>query len=443
MLWSTVVSSVRDDFRRLADRWNITSAYRKLDHLSSGNPHEDKSPCDSEISHETVLLFENPEKRTISELVTRDDHYEQLLSRIRAGRVCTTNADHHLQRLRFWLGTPSETINDINHQRNLQHYHPDTGRWLFEDPTFRDWARPEGDVSFLWLTGPEGCGKSTLALQAAERIAATELRYATPRLMLSLDKPQSEYQLTASLASQLLSYVLDHAGGVDRESLFILDQRHNKLPGVQALIRLLIAQCPAVFVFVDGIDDIPADQEEDEGTTSDEEITSDGKKKSDKKHNKDKKKKVGRARRHVYSTLAFLSGLVTKSAGTGSPVRLWCSSARTAFVQDWLGDFEATELRVDLALVAKDIADYVDHQMDKMKPSLSMPEKSNFLDRIGSNFLLARWALEYSEYRGYSMTDWASSNFSAVASEGLNAFHRARLAEIQRQQSADDNNLAR
>lgn len=443
MLWSTVVANVRDDFGKLADRCNITSAYGKVNHFSSGNLHENISLYNSGVPHEKVVVLEKLEKRTIPELVARGDHYEQLLSRIRAGRLFITNAEHHVQQLLSWLDPPSEALNDMTHQRNLRRYHPNTGRWLFEDPTFRDWARPGGDVSLIWLTGSEGCGKSILASQAIERIGSTDFPCATPRLMLSLDKPQSEYEFTASLASQLVSYVLANAGGVDVESLFIIEQRYNKLSRIQSLIRLLISQCAAVFFFVDGIDDIPADQEEDEDAKMTEETLSKNGTNSEKRQKMEKQNKVGRAQRHVYSTLAFLAGLASNSASAGSPVRLWCSSARTPFVQEWGKEFGAVELHADLALVGKDIEDYLDHQMDKVKPSLSMPEKSNFIDRIEKNFLLARWALEYNTKAGSSIIECESSDVATAASKGLRAFHMARLAEIQRQQSVDGKTLAR
>lgn len=95
------------------------------------------------------------------------------------------------------------------------------------------------------------------------------------------------------------------------------------------------------------------------------------------------------------------------------------------------------ELHVKLALVVKDIGDYLQLEMDKMKPSSSTPEKSNFVDRIESNFVLARWALEYSTNPWSSMKEWGSSDVTAAASKSLPAFYRARLAEIQLQQSVD------
>lgn len=441
MLWSTVVAKVRDRFGKLANRWNITLAYRKLDHVSSGSPYEDHSSFELGLPHEKIFPLEKHEKRSISELVVRSGLYEQLLSRIRAGRICTTNAKHHIQQLRNWLGTQNEALNDNTHQRNLQRYHPGTGRWLFEDPTFRDWARPEGAVSFIWLTGSKGCGKSTLASQVIERIASTDLQCATPRLMLSLDKPQSEYELTASLASQLLSYVLGNAGGIDVGSLFILEQKDDKLSRLQALIRLLISQCPMVFFFVDGIDDIPA-YEEEEGDIKEETAfcirTAFVPQKSDERNNE------GRAHRHVHSTLTFLAGLASNNTRTGSPVKIWCSSDEATFAPQWFLDFKpVSELHVKPDLIAKDVKAYLDHQMDKMKLNPSMPKKYKFVESIGSNFMLARWALEYNRNPGSSTRDLMSPGFAAAASQDLNVFNRARLAEIQRQQSHDGKNVAR
>lgn len=444
ILWSTLVAIVRDSFGKLADRWNITSAHRKLGHVSSGSPYEKHSSYQLGMPHEKILVLDIHEKRSITELVASNDLYEQLLCRLQAGRICITNAEHHIQKLRNWLGTPSEALNIGLHQSNLQRYHPNTGRWLFEDPTFQDWARPEGAVSFIWLTGSEGCGKSILVSQVIERIVNTNLQSAAPRLMLSLDKPRSEYELTASLATQLLSYVLDNAGGIVVESLFIIEQSDDKLSQIQALIRLLISQCPVVFFFVDGIDDIPAYEEEGTGDWTEETTSTSYNRTKSEKQDADGKKNVGRAQRHVYSTLAFLAGLASNSASAGSPVKLWCSSARTAFVQEWLEEFDTvSELNIQPHLVAKDVKDYLEHQMDKTKASSSVPEKSNLVDCIGANFLLARWVLEYNKISESSMRALESSGPVAAASQSLNAFIEARLAEMQSQQSHDGKNVAR
>lgn len=192
-----------------------------------------------------------------------------------------------------------------------------TGRWLFEDRVFREWVNPETETSILWLTGPEGCGKSVLCSLAIERLKHNVKRYATAYLMLTFDNLRSGYQILAQLALQLLDYVVENCGGIDTEALLGLHEEredNKKLVKTQKLIQTLVSQCPAVLIFIDGLDKIAEDQLSVKQSDTRAELRDIGKD------------------FHSHA-LSFLAGLAGTSHGT--PLRLWCSSLKTRRVTKW------------------------------------------------------------------------------------------------------------
>lgn len=74
--------------------------------------------------------------------------------------------------MKDWLAPPDAYI---DHNRACAQRYSETGLWFLQGSSFLSWL--DGDLSFLWLTGFAGCGKSILCSSAIERTLAARTRY--------------------------------------------------------------------------------------------------------------------------------------------------------------------------------------------------------------------------------------------------------------------------
>lgn len=403
MLWSSVLSDLRKLFSEIASSFNVTSACASLK-SSKRSANGEVTPGDSGLTylgHERVLHLDGVKHLTISKFPSQDDlNYLRLADRVRAGWTCITSDMDHISKVWSWIGLPtagggqpssfdSMTWNTMDHETALQRRHPDTGGWLFQKETFQSWAsrsplRRE-DTRVLWLTGQGGAGKSVLCsysidtiskpLGSGNKTSEAPLSPATPYIYLRYGKERNKCQLAQLLAAQLLEHVLREQGGVEMEVLSLLKQNASEARNLRELIRLLVAQCSTVYFFLDGLNEIAL---------------------ADAAPSETRRIELDRLKEDLRSTVKFLADMTRDDT---VHVRLWCSSQKSQPVITWMQDLGAKELKLDRALVTKDVLSYLAHVREETVKRLSDPEDkrvvaTRLLAEAGTNF---RWAYMMAE----------------------------------------------
>ncbi|KAI0164352.1 hypothetical protein GGR52DRAFT_116690 [Hypoxylon sp. FL1284] len=387
--WSTALARSHKVFNEMSRHFNITSAFAELDsHLdvSDISANLDVSGQTS-LAREEHIILENTNHRTISQLSRGSVNYNWLVRRIQEGSSRITQNPEDIERIRVWIGRRPDVINRADQKRNLELHQAGTGNWLFEDRRFRQWATLGETSPLLWLTGPEGCGKSVLCSLATDRIRQSPQQHAIAYLMLAFDKPQSQYQILTQLALQLLDYVVRTQGGVDTEALLRLPEDHDtgsRVARIRDLIKVLVSQCPAVFFFIDGLDEVTSA----EGLSSQPE-----------QHTK-----LDKVTEQLYGIVSFLVDLA--QADSATPVRLWLSSLKTDHISKWMQEFGGDELPADESAIALDVSHFFQDRMVKAEATES-PEPDAMVSlckAVGCNFLIASMITE----------EWQRSGLSSI-----------------------------
>lgn len=291
--------------------------------------------------------------------------YRLIIQELQDNTAIIISSLDEAQRIRLWLERRQDGMNVDSQQRNLAKHLLDTGEWLFQEAKFRKWASLDKSFPIIWLVGPEGCGKSVLCSLAVERMRKKPQEQAVVNLMITLDKPRSEYHLVVQIAMQLLEYVVKHRGGVAAEALLMLPKERvndKKTFQIQDLIRVLISQCPAVFVFIDGLDEVGSAEEQDRRMSM--------------------KVNVEKTERPLHSVVYFMANVAREELG--AHVRLWYSSKHTVTIRNWMKELGALELPMNKHAVAADIAQFIEHRsQDNLVASAKLKKATQ------NNFLLA------------------------------------------------------
>ncbi|CZR51756.1 uncharacterized protein PAC_01633 [Phialocephala subalpina] len=376
-LWSSVLSDLRKVFGEIATGFNITSSCASL---RPNGFADDVAPGDTGLTflrHERTLHLDGVKHLTICKFSERNNNYQRLLDRIRAGRVCITKDDEQIQKVRSWIGMAvggqAESHSELNtndHERCLNQRHDGTCEWLFSNTVFSDWVTKEDANRILWLTAPGGSGKSVLCSVAVQQISQTPMRPATPYLMVTYRKERSKCQMATLLASQLLDHVLAEQGGIDTEVLSLLNQNATKASNIHDLIRLLVSQCSAAYFFLDGLDEIRFLETASSSACQ----------------------VADMLREDLLITLQFLASMAWDASGT--KVRLWCSSQKADPVNGWMMQLKPVELIADETSIEQDIHQYLAHTQDNILVRLSDPADKAAVTaalhiQAGCNF---RWA---------------------------------------------------
>ncbi|KAF2729072.1 hypothetical protein EJ04DRAFT_82194 [Polyplosphaeria fusca] len=363
---------------------------------------------------------------TESNNVARTSEYNSIVGSIRDNRSRVIDDLDEIQRIRSWLERRQDEINVDSQQRNLAKHMAGTGEWLFEETKFRSWASLDKSFPIVWLVGPEGCGKSLLCSLAIERMRLNTQQQAVVDLMLAFDKPRSEYHLVTQTALQLLKYVIEHRGGVNAEAFLMLPREQSKDKKtfqVRELIQILISQCPAVFIFVDGLDEVGSAEQPEQKLNHE--------------------AKLEKTKRQLHSVVAFFANLTKKESGT--PVRLLCSSKQTVTIENWMREWEALELPINRHAVAADIAQYVER---RFKNGLGGSSST-----LASTSLIAQLskAAKNSFLFASTMADWIESSFALTDSstepvipdkfKSIGELYQERLDQLLHPDSPHEHNM--
>lgn len=411
-IWSAALAGSKRPFYEISKNFNVTSV--NLGHNSTN--------C-ADLAHETILEFEASDHRHMSTLTRGSLNYERLAACIRTNWRLFIHDPQEIQRIRNWLGRRLDSSNNDRCQRNLSKQHPATSRWIFGETKFRKWATLETENPLLWLTGHDGCGKSVLCSLVAERLLKGTQWPAVVKLILSFDKPYSEYQLFSQLALQLLNHVLGCREGVDAEAFSIISRNSpgtQKLSRIHDLVRVLVSQCTTVFIFLDGLDEVDslANSEDPQGKTKSKDVE-----------------------QQLYSFVSFIVGLANSEVG--NPLRLWCSSRRTPTVGKWISDLKAVELAVDRQAVENDIALYLGHEVENilggMKDKSYQSELAEHLRKTArSNFLHASMSACWLRTINLSKQMSFKALISSIPRKP-NEVYRERLKELLRSTPSANN----
>lgn len=226
----------------------------------------------------------------------------------------------------------------------------------------------------LWVTGNSGEGKSVLCSVAVKTISAMAIRPATPYIMLTYRKERTEASIASLLAAQLLEHLVEEQDGVETEVLSLLSRNPTNVGSLHAMIRLLIAQCTAVYFFLDGLDEISLGAAESSET---------------------RRREKKRFSEDLGNTINFIDGLTRNDS---TDVRLWCSSQKSQPVIDWMKRLGAAELVMDKKAVERDVKQYLIHVEEKTLQDMSDFDRKIARQKLSSqastNF---RWAFTMEE----------------------------------------------
>ncbi|CAH0054511.1 unnamed protein product, partial [Clonostachys solani] len=377
-LWSTAVDSAQEKFRKLACYFNISSAF-----LASRGP-EAYLDGDTLANSPNGRVFELPvsENHRGQGLIDEDFISEWLLTCIRETKFCWTRKSAHILKIKSWLELQPEIINAHTYERNLRLRCPGTGNWLLNHASFRQWTSDGVQNPILWLTGPQGSGKSVLSSMITHHISQT-LQDPAPYINFSSQKPRSAFQLASLLALQLVDFAIEKHGGVSIEILHVIEDKSSRLQRIHRLLKILVSQCQRVFFILDGIDQMGLPEGIEMPWRAHE---------------------VERITQHMETTLKFLMDLA-RNTNSGS-VRVWCSSENTTSGIEKLltNDSATTRLRMEGNAVAKDIRRCLNHPTKQEHGELISKDKNSdhislLIPERQRNFLLASLVREVLDTR--------------------------------------------
>jgi ankyrin repeat domain-containing protein 50 len=177
-----------------------------------------------------------------------------LVTLLRASQISDT--------VRQWLKAPDPTF---DHNEACKRRHPRTGLWLVTGPAFEKWL--EKDLSFLWISGRPGCGKTVLSSTAIQyslqhRRSNPSIGIAFHYFSFSDDSKQDVSGLLRALLLQLSNQVED--GDADLSSLHDTHKdAHAPVPALMLTLKRVITKFQDVYVVVDALDESPRGEKRD------------------------------------------------------------------------------------------------------------------------------------------------------------------------------------
>jgi hypothetical protein len=161
-----------------------------------------------------------------------------------------------LVKIRKWLSAPDPSL---NYQKALKQRLENTSLWLLESEKYRKWKTDS--MSFMWLNGIPGCGKTILSsaiiqniLQDCDDNPAKVAAY----YYFAFNDPQkqSAEPMVKSLIAQLSQQCVKIPAVL--ESLFSLNLDGLRQPSMDALLHVLhqmIQDFPVSYIILDALDE--------------------------------------------------------------------------------------------------------------------------------------------------------------------------------------------
>ncbi|OSS43253.1 hypothetical protein B5807_12090 [Epicoccum nigrum] len=336
--------------------------------------------------------------------------------------VYYTADEEDIQKLRSWIGcgfagqsesqSQSSTLNQRDFAKCKQHHLEGTCKWLFDHPKYERWVNADDAKPVLWLTAAEGRGKSVLCSLAVQHISNKKnTKSAAPYLMLTFKKERSRCQMITLLASQLLDHVLrsDVHGAVDKKALSLLSKDGTNLDNLHELVRLLVRQCPEVYFFVDGLNELYM---------------------VDAALSERRKYEFESLHEDLRATLEFLVSLTTESNSTKT--RLWCSSQKKEPMVQWMEAFDVEELTLSEVDVQSDVSTYISRIKTNVLERLDESERplAELLLRTGAESSF-RWAAMMADsLKNCKTTEQLRKALNRGLPKDLSSFYQRHLEDM-------------
>jgi hypothetical protein len=195
--------------------------------------------------------------RLLSQTTTQNDSIAQIA--VQNQRILDAQQSDEFRKIVASLAPPDP---GTNHATARQHHESQTGDWLLRSTQYTKWKT--GAVSYLWMYGKAGCGKTILSSIAIEDIRDTcqkdaDAFYAFFYFSFSDKRKQSDSDLLRSLIAQL---------GWREPGLSMLSQAYeNTRQGVlgpdelEKIVLASIRSFSKVYLLVDALDECPEDNE--------------------------------------------------------------------------------------------------------------------------------------------------------------------------------------
>lgn len=253
-----------------------------------------------------------------------------------------------------WLKSEKVTSANINRQEEVQSQRMDgTCDWLVERPEYIAWKDRTTNFPVLLLYAPPGSGKSTLCSRIIQSIQQSDPAAAVVYHFYRFDESFKALEVLKHFAHQLLKKYLESSYSRD-----VLKDLVDKAEGgvglccTEEIIRLLVRHLPAVYLFLDGLDE-----------ESDSERWSEAEK--------------------------VLDLLLTLTKEYPDTVSVWSSSQRVTCVSD---RFKVYPSLVIADAIKNDTIFYLSSKINKL--DISEDDKQSILcqlkDRAAGNFLWAK-----------------------------------------------------
>lgn len=160
-------------------------------------------------------------------------------------------------RIRAWLG--GQMINEANLRRQQNNVSPglsrDTCNWLLTEPRFQAWTNAPASGPTLWLFAGPGSGKSILCSQIIEYLKNDQEGAAVVFHFYEFDNQNTALSTARILASQLFEQYWLLKQDVPEDLANASQKSDASLVNIFEFVRLLIAKLPAVYLFIDGLDE--------------------------------------------------------------------------------------------------------------------------------------------------------------------------------------------
>ncbi|USP80732.1 hypothetical protein yc1106_08006 [Curvularia clavata] len=158
--------------------------------------------------------------------------------------------------IQHWLSAPDPSI---NYQKALKQRQHNTGLWFLEGERYANWKF--GGMSYLWLYGIPGCGKTILSSTIIENITQycdSHSGYAIAYFYFDFNdvQKQDSERMLRSVIVQLSKQVDDIPPSLD--ALFSSHGNGRRSPALDELLKALcdmLQQYPEVFIILDALDE--------------------------------------------------------------------------------------------------------------------------------------------------------------------------------------------
>ncbi|KAF8419528.1 hypothetical protein EV426DRAFT_517540, partial [Tirmania nivea] len=156
------------------------------------------------------------------------------------------------------------------HADTIQRRTEDTGKWLLENPSFKEWVNGTSSHGTLLCTGLPGAGKSVLASIVIDYLRET-LKDQYVVLYAYCNVKEKEQQTAVNLVSSLLRHLAtDHQTDEILKSVMTFyhefkakGSRPSKMEYSKILCQILTTLGRSVFIVVDALDEYLADDRDD------------------------------------------------------------------------------------------------------------------------------------------------------------------------------------